>query len=514
MRHWVPLTVESGMMQSNNSARETIWVFGDQVNRAIGPLANADPNRHTILFVESQDHLARRAWHQQRAHLIVASMRRFAQELTGEGFFVDYRRTNSYRSGLAEHQSAFSPTSITAMAPSSYAGRAFVASLGVTLVDDDRFLTSPAEFQALFAGKKRFTMETFYRWQRQRLGYLMDGNEPETGRWNYDEDNRHALPKGGVDFPEPIKDRLDDLDRNVIENLPDSVVGATPAGWWPTSRSGALARLDHVIDKVLPRFGPYEDAMTTTSWHLAHTMLSPALNLGLLHPKEVADAIETAYRSGKVPIASAEGLLRQVIGWREFVWCLYWTQGPAYKELNALNATRPLPPLFTSGSTTKNCVSHVLEDVDTFGWTHHIPRLMVLGNLGLIAGINPRALMDWMSERFVDAAEWVMAPNVIGMALYGDGGVMATKPYAAGGAYIGKMSDFCKDCVFDRKARTGPQACPFTTLYWDFLDRHHDQLRSNHRMARQVAASTKLSDIQEVRIRAREVLSHLDEGAL
>jgi deoxyribodipyrimidine photolyase-related protein len=501
-------------MASTTPINDTIWVFGDQLNRAFGPLATAEPHRHTILFVESQEHLARRAWHQQRVHLIVTSMRRFAQELITDGFVVDYRRASTYHHGLTEHQTAFSPSSITAMAPSSYAGRAFVASLGVSLVDDDRFLTSPDEFQALFAGKKRFTMETFYRWQRHRLGYLMDGDEPATGRWNYDEDNRQALPKGGVDFPEPIKDQLDGLDREVIADLPDSVVGAVPAGWWPTSRSGALARLDHVITKVLPHFGPYEDAMTTSSWHLAHTMLSPALNLGLLHPREVADAIETAYRSGTVPIASAEGLLRQVIGWREFVWCLYWTQGPEYKNLNALNATRPLPPLFTSGSTAMNCVSQVLGDIDTYGWTHHIPRLMVLGNLGLISGINPIVLMDWMSERFVDAAEWVMAPNVIGMALYGDGGVMATKPYAAGGAYIDKMSDFCKDCVFDRKARTGPQACPFTTLYWHFLDRHHDQLRQNHRMARQVAAAGKLSDVEAVRIRAHEVLDRLDRGAL
>ena len=507
-------TIESGVVQSAEQDRETIWIFGDQLNRSIDPLASAERDRAIILFVESQEHLVRRPWHQQRAHLITASMRRFASELRDEGFTVDYQRATSYREGVARHRSTFSPSSIIAMAPSSHSGRNFIASLGVTLVDDERFLTSPKDFTSLFGDKKRYTMETFYRWQRRRLGYLMDGDEPATGRWNYDEDNRQPLPKQGVTFPEPLVDVLDDLDHDILAQLPASTVGAAPVGLWPTSRSAALARLRHAIDEVLPRFGPYEDAMSTKSWHLAHTMLSPALNLGLLHPREVADAIETAYRSGAVPIASAEGLMRQVIGWREFVWCIYWAEGPEYAKRNELSATRPLPPLFRTGQTQMNCMSHVLQDVDTYAWTHHITRLMVLGNLGLLAGVVPLELMDWMSERFVDAAEWVMAPNVIGMALYADGGVMATKPYAAGGAYIDKMSDFCKDCVFDRRARTGPNACPFTTLYWDFIERHAGELRSNHRMSRQVAAAGKLSDLPDVRLRATEVLQQLDAGTL
>jgi deoxyribodipyrimidine photolyase-related protein len=506
--------MKSGAMQSAMTGRSTIWVFGDQLNRSIGALASAQPDHSSILFIESQEHLNRRAWHQQRAHLIIASMRRFATALEREGFTVDYRRAASYREGVADHIATFSPSSVTAMAPSSHSGRQFVSSLGITLVDDDRFLTTPADFEALFGAKKRYTMETFYRWQRRRLGYLMDGEEPATGRWNYDEDNRQALPKQGVTFPEPITDELDDLDGEVIAQLPSTVVGSAPVGLWPTSRSSALARLDHVIKNVLPVFGPYEDAMTTKSWHLAHSMLSPALNLGLLHPREVADAIETAYRSGSVPIASAEGLLRQIIGWREFVWCIYWTQGPEYSKRNELSANRPLPPLFRSGQTQMNCVSQVLSDIDTYGWTHHIPRLMVLGNLGLLSGVSPRELMDWMWERFLDAAEWVMAPNVIGMALYADGGVMATKPYAAGGAYIDKMSDFCKGCVFDRKARTGPDACPFTTLYWDFIDRHSDQLKKNHRMSRQVAAMGNLNDLGDLRLRATQILARLDNGDL
>jgi deoxyribodipyrimidine photolyase-related protein len=289
------------------------------------------------------------------------------------------------------------------------------------------------------------------------------------------------------------------------------VTVATPEALWVGT---GFVALDHAIEVVLPRFGPYEDAMTTTSWHLTHTLLSPALNLGLLHPREVADAIEVAYRSGAVPIASAEGLLRQVIGWREYVWCTYWSLGPDYLDANELGAVRSLPPLFSDAPTQMACLSHVLSDVDTYGWTHHIPRLMVLGNLGLLAGVDPRSMMDWMWERFVDGAEWVMAPNVIGMALYADGGAMATKPYAAGGAYIDKMSDFCGDCVFDRRRRTGEQACPFTSLYWDFIARHADRFSSNPRMARQVAAARRLSDLDEVRERAVVVLERLDRGEL
>jgi deoxyribodipyrimidine photolyase-related protein len=492
----------------------TVWVFGDQLNRTIGPLADAHPGTHRILLVESAEHLGRRPWHRQLAHLFLAGMRRLAGELAADGFAVDLRRAPTYAAGLAAHRDELRPGRVVAMAPSSHGGRRLLERLGVEQAPDDRFLTDVAEFEALFAGKARRTMETFYRWQRRRLGYLMDGDEPATGRWNYDEENRKALPRGGVDFPDPVVDAPDEIDRAVVADLPAGTVGAEPVGLWPTSRRAALERLRHAIEDVLPGFGPYEDAMTTASWHLSHTLLSPALNLGLLHPREVADAIEAAYRSGAVGIASAEGLLRQVIGWREFVWCTYWSEGPDYLARNELDAHRPLPPAFTGAPTEMACLRHVLADVEAYGWTHHIPRLMVLGNLALLAGVAPGELMAWMWERFVDGAEWVMAPNVIGMSQWADGGRMATKPYAAGGAYIGRMGDFCRGCRFDRTKRTGEDACPFTTLYWDFLARHADRLAGNHRMARQVASARRLADLDAVRARAAEVLGRLDAGAL
>jgi len=387
-------------------------------------------------------------------------------------------------------------------------------------VASDQFLCHRNDFAEWAEGRKVLRMEDFYRHQRRRLGYLMDGDEPAGGQWNFDADNREPPPTDGRSWPEPLVSELDALDAEVLAGLPDSCWGDPPTGVWATSRAEALRRLDHAIDNVLPLFGPHEDAMLSTSWHLAHTLLSPYLNLGLLHPREVCDAAEAGYRAGRIPIASAEGFIRQVIGWREFVWGLYWLRMPGYRHANELSAHRPLPPAFTrrrsdgSPATDMACVASVLADVDRYGWTHHIPRLMVLGNLCLIAGVDPAELTAWMWEGFVDGAEWVMVPNVVGMALYADGGVMASKPYAAGGAYIDRMSDHCRGCRYDRRKRTGPDACPFTTLYWDFMVRHEQRWLTNARVARQVRAAYRLSDLDEVRQRASEVLVALDNGTL
>jgi len=262
-------------------------------------------------------------------------------------------------------------------------------------------------------------------------------------------------------------------------------------------------------------FGPHEDAMTTGSWHLAHSLLSPYLNVGRLSPAEVCDAVQDAFDEGRVPIESAEGFIRQVIGWREYVWGLYWLWMPDYADENALGASRPLPPVFSDPNRTHmRCLSSTLGDVHERAYAHHIQRLMIIGNLSLIAGIDPQQLTDWMWENFVDGAEWVMVPNVIGMSQYADGGRMATKPYASGGAYIDKMSDYCKGCRYDRKKRVGDDACPFTTLYWDFMARHEPTFGRNPRVAQQVRAAFKLSDLDAVRERATEVLAALDRGEL
>lgn len=471
--------------------RATVWVFGDQLNQSIGALATAKPASHRVLLITAKDKLSSRPWHPARISLITKAIENFAAELRAVGFEVDHRHAPSMRAGIAAHQSEFSPTEIVVTEPNSVAARRLVAELGCSVVRSNQFLCHPSEFESWAGARKSFKMEDFYRWQRRRLRYLMDEDEPTGGEWNFDEQNRERPPKDGRDrWP-------------------------TPVDVWATTRNGALERLDFFVKKVLPMFGPHEDAMLADNWHLAHSVLSPYLNLGLLLPGEVCDRVEAEFRAGRVPINSAEGFIRQVIGWREYVWNLYWKWMPDYSAMNVLGADLDLPPLFTgTAPTSMNCVSRILTDVRTRGWVHHIPRLMVLGNLALISGINPQQFTRWMWDSFVDSAEWVMVPNVIGMSLHADGGMMASKPYAAGGAYIDRMSDYCKGCTYDRTKRVGDDACPFTTLYWDFLLRHSERFVKNPRMSTQVRAAQKLGDAEGVRHRARDVISRLSRGQL
>jgi deoxyribodipyrimidine photolyase-related protein len=507
-------------MTGPTGGRRTIWVLGDQLHPHLGVMASADPSRDRILLVESEAKLRSKRWHRQRAHLVVTAMRRFAEERRAEGYEVDLRRAPTLAAGLAAHVAEHRPSEVTATEPASYDGLALLRRLGVTLHRSDQFLCHYEDFAAWAGDRRTLRMEDFYRWQRTRLGYLMEGDEPVTGRWNYDEENRQPPPRQGtVTWPTPPVTALDDLDRAVLaelEAIPGiDLWGAPPDGTWPTSRAEALRRLDHVLEHVLPVFGPHEDAMLRDSWHLAHTTLSPALNLGLLLPGEVCDAVQVAYDAGRIPIASAEGFLRQVIGWREYVWGVYWRWMPEYRSANELGAHRPLPPAFTGAAPTEMaCLAHCLDALYDHAYNHHIQRLMVLGNLALLAGVDPWAMTDWMWASFIDGAEWVMLPNVIGMALHADGGRMATKPYAAGGNYLDTMSDYCRGCRYDRKQRTGPDACPFTTLYWDFLARHQERFVRNARVARQVRAAERLADLPAVRERAVEVLARLDAGTL
>jgi deoxyribodipyrimidine photolyase-related protein len=497
---------------------KTVLVLGDQLNRSIGSLANAKPTDTRVLFVVSTTLMTRRDWHRQRLHLVLSSMKRFSLHLSSEGFSVDWRIADTMAAGIAAHRVEFAPESIVAMAPMNRAGLQVLVAANVDLIDNDQFLCSATEFADWAATRKSMKMEDFYRWQRVRLDILMDGNEPSGGTWNFDHDNREPPPKDGRSWPKPELAHLDSIDEEIsalIDSYAPQTTGSPWNGLWPTTTAQALARLDRVVKEVLPKFGPHEDAMLTSSWHLAHTVLSSSMNIGLLHPSQVVEAAHNAFRKGDVPIASAEGFIRQIIGWREYVSGLYWLWGPNYRELNHLDAHEPLPPAFRdAGATKMRCVQTAVQGIEDRAYAHHIQRLMVLGNLALIAGINPQAMTDWMQERFIDGADWVMAPNVIGMSLHADGGMMATKPYAAGGAYISKMSDSCKGCAYDPKKRSGPTACPFTTLYWDFLDRHDERFRKNHRMAQVMAGARKLSDMPDVRIRATEVRQLLARGEL
>ena len=496
---------------------DSVWVLGDQLRRDTGALAAHRPGEVRVLMVESDAKVSSGRWHRQRLHFVLTSMRRFAEELRDEGFAVDYRHASSLRQGVLEHRAEFEPDRIHAMSPMSFDGRRMLDDLGIEIVENDQFLCSADAFAEWASSRKSLKMEDFYRWQRRRLDLLMDGDEPVEGKWNFDADNREPPPKDGRSWPAPIVDQLDAIDARVIADIDrrsPQAFGAAPEGLSATNRKGALERLHQFVDEVLPLFGPHEDAVLAGEWKLAHSALSPYLNIGLLHPKEVVDAAHAAYRDGRVPIASAEGFIRQIIGWREYVWGLYWLWMPEYRELNELGADSPLPASFLGGTTDMACVGHTAQAIEDRAWVHHIERLMILGNLSLTSGVRPRALVDWMWKSFVDGAEWVMLPNVIGMALYADGGRMATKPYASGGAYIKRMSDHCGGCRFDPTKRIGENACPFTTLYWDFLARNEPALRSNHRLGNQLGSMRKLKDLDSVRERAVEVRIRLADGTL
>ena len=493
---------------------QTIWVFGDQLNKEIGALAGARPEHDMILMIESESMLGGRPFHRQRLHLVLTTMRRFADSLRATGFQVDYRRAATLSAGLAAHRDRHHPDRVTVTEPNSAAVDQLVRRLEVEIVPSNQFLVHRHDFARWADGRSRLRLEDFYRHQRRQLGYLMDGDEPAGGRWNFDHDNRMPPPGDGRSWPSPARSRLDDLDRSVLDSLPAGLPGADPVGWWATSRRGALARLRRFIDDALPGFGPHEDAMLAGNWHLSHSLLSPYLNLGLLLPDEVCDAIEVAYREGKVPINSAEGAIRQIIGWREFVWGIYWLW-PEQRNANVFHHDRDLPPAFVgTAATSMNCLGVTLNGLEERGWSHHIQRLMVLANFANLYGLDPGELLRWMRERFVDAADWVMVPNVMGMGLWADGGRMATKPYVSGGSYINRMSDYCRSCRFRPSSRSGETACPFTVLYWDFLDRNRAVLGDNYRLARQYATLDRLGDLPGLRGTARRYIRAFGRGDL
>ncbi len=494
----------------------TILLAYDQLDRHHGPLAGARPDEDAILLVESEGMLRSRTWHAQRLFLLMSAAEHLAVELEAEGFTVHRERAPSTAEGASRHVRA--GEQVVAGEPSSHGVMRAWDAAGVTLLPDERFLTPRPAFADWASGQSGLRMDAFYRWQRARLGILMDGTRPVGGRWSLDVDNRLPPPRKPHPWPEPLRFEPDAIDEAVWADIRARalpVTGAAPDGTWATTRAGALRQLAHFTDNVLHEFGPYEDAMPADSWSVHHSLLSPYLNIGLLHPEEVVRAVLQRHARGDIPLASTEGFIRQVIGWREYVNGMYWHLPADYRDRNGLDALRPLPPAISEpGKTQMACVGGIVADVDARGWVHHIPRLMVLSNLALIAGVRPDELLDWMRRMFVDAADWVMVPNVIGMGVHADDGLMMTKPYAAGGAYLSRMGRSCSGCRYDPKKRVGDDACPFTTLYWSFIDRHRERFAGNPRMAQPVRGLERLADLDAVRTRAAEVLALLDAGTL
>jgi deoxyribodipyrimidine photolyase-related protein len=462
--------------------------------------------------------LETRKWHIQRLFFLLAARDHFIEELKDEGFTVTFIRSADTASGIAEFRKKNPELDIEVAEPSSHKQYEELKKCDVKFIENDFFLTSRALFAQWANAQKSLVMENFYRAQRIRLNILMEGSDPVGGKWNYDADNRLPPPKGAHTWPAYLEHQRDEIDKAVLKEIKErglETFGDDPDNTWATTRAGALKQLDHFINCAFAEFGAYEDAMPNESWAVNHSLLSPYLNIGLLHADEVVEAALKKFAEGGIPLSSAEGFIRQIIGWREYINGLYWHFGDLYRNENALAATRPLLPLFEDSSKTKmNCVSTQVCDIEARAWVHHIPRLMVLSNLALITGTSPQEFLDWMRRAFIDAADWVMVPNVIGMSLHADGGRLATKPYASGGSYISKMGNFCKACEFDPKKRVGDDACPFTTLYWDFLQRNRERFAKNHRMGQQLAGINRLSDLPELQERAQEVLELLSRGEL
>lgn len=478
-----------------------LWIFGDQ----LGPHVHStdDHRGRDVVLVESHRVLRRTRFHRQKLHLVLSGMRHAAAELGDRATLIV---ADTYREAL--HRVG---RPVLVHEPTSHAAAAFVERLRAEgLVADilptPTFALPRADFDAWAGDRTTFRMEDFYRAQRRRFEILMDGDEPAGGRWNFDAENREPPPKGvrELDVPgpwQPTEDEIDEQVRADLDALQLPTVGRDGPRRFAVTADEAHRALDHFIGRRLPHFGPSEDAMLTDDWAMAHSLLSVPLNLGLLAPLDVARAAETAWRAGDVPLAGAEGFVRQVIGWREYMWQLYWRFGKDYPRRNALDARAPLPDWWReldADAVTAVCLRTALEGVRDRGWTHHIQRLMILGNHALQRGYEPRELSDWFREAFVDGFEWVMPPNVIGMSQHADGGLLATKPYSAGGAYIHRMSDHCGDCAFDPRQRVGDQACPFTAGYWAWTHRHRELLAANHRTARAVAGLNRLADLDAV----------------
>jgi deoxyribodipyrimidine photolyase-related protein len=489
--------------------KRIIYIPFDHLHRDFGALKGADPETDLIAMVESARMTTGRNWHKERLFFLISSARHFAQSLEVEGFTVECIKAPTTVDGLKAISKKYPKLPVVCAEPSSFRQYEALKDYGVSFIENDFFLTPRALFASWAGSQKTFVMDNFYKKQRTRLDILMDGTEPEGGAWNYDKENRLPPPKK-YEGPAYVEFKRDEIDLEVAGEL-----SFTATTTWATTRKGAQKALKNFIDNHFAEFGPLEDAMTTDNWALHHSVLSPYINNGLLHPAEVIHAAVKAFKTGNVPIASAEGFIRQIIGWREYVNGMYWFLGPDYRENNQLHATRKLLPLFTdAGATQMNCMKSIVGDINDRAWVHHIPRLMVLSNLALVTGTNPQEFLDWMREVFIDASEWVMVPNVIGMGVHADGGKMMTKPYAAGGAYISRMSNYCKPCAYDPKLRTGATACPFTTLYWDFLDRHKETFVKNHRMSQQIFGLKRLNDLPELKLRAKEVLQGLEQGTI
>lgn len=477
--------------------RHLVVILGDQLSLNLSALKGFDRTQDQILMMEVSAEAHYAPHHKQKIAFILSAMRHFAKALREDGCRVRYialddpHNTDSFSGEVERAWHDLGPQKLILTEPGEYRVREMVAAWttrydgALEMRPDDRFFTSRAGFRDWAKARTSYRMEYFYREMRRRTGILMQGDKPVGGQWNFDSENRKALPKD-LRPPPRYPHAIDAITKGVLtlveHHFPDHF-GTLKAFNWAVTREGALSELDHFITHRLSHFGDYQDAMSAQSPFVYHALIAPYLNIGLLDPREVCQRAEAAYAAGDAPLNAVEGFIRQILGWREYVRGLYDYLMPDYGETNALDAHRPLPEFYWSAQTPMCCMATSITNTRDHAYAHHIQRLMVTGNFALLAGLDPKAVGAWYLGVYADAFEWVELPNTHAMALFADGGVLGSKPYAASGAYIQRMSDYCSGCAFDPKVRTGPKACPFTFLYWDFLARHRERFKGNPRMA-------------------------------
>ena len=473
-----------------------IAILGDQLSMNISSLRAADISSDRIVMAEVAVEATYVKHHKKKIIFVFSAMRHFAEQLQAAGWSVDYIRiddpsnTGSLTGEIERACKHHTPQRVVVTEPGEWRVRADMMTWAdrlhapVDILDDDRFLCPHDEFADWAAGRKQFRMEYFYREMRRKTGLLMDGDQPLGGKWNLDSENRKPA-RHDLFLPQPLCFEPDNSTQDVIdlvrELFADHFGDAVPF-WFAVTREQAEAAFEHFVCVALAHFGDYQDAMLAGESFLYHSVVSPYLNAGLLDPLQVCRRVDAEYRAGRVPLNAAEGFIRQIIGWREYVRGIYWLKMPDYGELNHLEASRPLPDFYWSGQTDMACLNQAIMQTKEQAYAHHIQRLMITGNFAMLAGVAPDEVHQWYLAVYADAYEWVELPNTLGMSQFADGGLLGSKPYAAGGNYINKMSDYCSGCRYDVKSKSGEDACPFNYLYWDFLARHQAQLGSNPRL--------------------------------
>ena len=501
-----------------------VLVLGDQLSHGLSALKAADKGRDVVVMAEVVDEGTYVPHHPKKIALVLSAMRHFADELRAEGWQVAYTRlddpeaSRSIVGELMRRGQAHGTSEVIATQPGEWRliEALDAAPLSVTQLPDDRFICSLEEFDRWAEGRKELRMEYFYREMRRKTGFLMDAGKPAGGKWNYDHDNRKPA-RDDMLRARPVPFSPGAITEEVLALVEDRFgdhFGDLRPFRFAVTRAEARRALDHFARELLPGFGDYQDAMLQHDRFLHHSVLSPYLNIGLLDPVEICERVIEEWKAGRVPINAAEGFVRQVIGWREYMRGLYFREGPGYARRNELGHDRPLPAMYWGAPTQMNCMAQVIGQTQEEAYAHHIQRLMVTGNFALLAGIDPGAVHEWYLAVYADAFEWVEAPNVIGMSQFADGGIIASKPYVSSGNYIAKMSDYCASCAYSVKDKTGANACPFNLLYWDFIIRHRDRFARNPRMGPVYRTWDRMDPDRRkaVRAGASACLARLDAG--